>query len=139
MNVLLLIIFTIVLVAIEIFLSFYIKIGFVVMLFVLLMGLFIIIKKKTLALGAAVSIFIYGGILAFMQNHFYVSKNIIVKNNIITDNKTGKKYKIKSSLNNTKNGYLTCYYSTLFGKKLKDSGCYYVISDKLFLITPIKK
>lgn len=75
-----------------------------------------------------------------MQNHFYVSKDISIVNNIIIDKQSNKKFKISSSdLKQIKKGYITCYYSTLFGKKLKDSGCYYVISDKLFSITPVNK
>ena len=139
MNTLLLIIATFVLVGIEIVLSFYIKIGFILIIYILIMGAFIILKNKTLSLAVTISIFIYGIILAFMQNHSYVSKNISITNNIIIDKQSNKKFKISSSLKQNKKGYITCYYSTLFGKKLKDSGCYYVVSDKLFSITPINK
>ena len=49
MNVLILIISTLVLVGIEIVLSFYIKIGFIIIISVSLMGIFIILKNKTLS------------------------------------------------------------------------------------------
>ncbi len=131
--------------AFEIVLTYFIPIGWILVLAIALMGFFIIIGYKQTALAVVISLFLYGGTLAFMDKETYVTHHIKVVRNLIYD-KEGKKVfelsfedaqKVKQ-IKNPKEQLVACQHYTLFGHKTSEHFCYYKIGNDLFPVKELK-
>ena len=131
--------------ALEIVLTYFIPIGWILVLAIALMGFFIIIGYKQTALAVVISLFLYGGILAFMDKQIYVTHHIKIVRNLIYD-KEGKKVfelnfediqKVKQ-IKSSKEQEVVCQHYTLFGHETSEHFCYYKVDNKLFPVKELK-
>ncbi|BCD62197.1 hypothetical protein NitYY0826_C1070 [Nitratiruptor sp. YY08-26] len=126
--------------ALQIYLTYYTRSAWIILGSLLLMAYFIITNFKELALAIVLAIFGYGGVLATMKHQQYISNNITVKNNIVYDAQSGKKFQIlyeayhTNEKKGTANKILVCEQYILFHKLTKDKFCYLREGSKLYRI-----
>lgn len=130
--------YTIIFLALQIFFTFKINIGWVIFFSLLAMGFFIITRYRNLALAMVYSIFLYGGVIATFDHEKYSSQNIEFSQNIVIDKKSGKRFifakkdwKEYKKLLYSGKAILLCQNYKFFGKELPDSFCFLRVGDKL--------
>ncbi len=130
---------------VEILLSYVIPIGWVLILAIAMMGLFIILHYKNLALGVVLAIFLFGMILPLKHNYYYTSLRFTMTKDLIIDKKHHKMFAINpediqkiKKLDTNKTKYIACQYATLFGKRLAEHFCYFIAGDQIFEIKELR-
>ncbi|BAF69957.1 hypothetical protein [Nitratiruptor sp. SB155-2] len=137
MNKLFVALMTIVVLAIQVVLTFKINIGWILILSLIAMGLFIVTNYKSLALSTVFAVFLYGGVIAMLEHDQYVSHSIKLSQNIVIDQKSGIKYVMrmddwKKYREKLKKGQkeLLCQSYKLLDKELPDTFCYLRVAKK---------
>ena len=130
---------------IEILLSYVVPIGWVLILAIAMMGLFIILNYKNLALSVVLAIFLFGMILPLKHNYYYTSSHFTMTKGLIIDKKHHKMFAISQEdiqkikkLDTNKTKYIACQYATLFGKRLAEHFCYFIAGDQIFEIKEVR-
>ncbi len=145
MKTIIMIFLTILFLTFEIALTYIVPIGWIFLLAIALMGFFVLIGYKQTALAVVISLFLYGGILAFMDKQIYVTHHIKIVRNLIYD-KEGKKVfelnfedipKVKQ-IKSPKEQEVVCQHYTLFGHETSERFCYYKVDNKLFPVKELK-
>ena len=131
--------------AFEIVLTYFIPIGWILVLAIALMGFFIIIGYKQTALAVVISLFLYGGTLAFMDKETYVVHHVKVVRNLIYDQEHKKVFELSfedaqklKAIKHPKEQLVACQHYTLFGYKTSEHFCYYKIGNDLFPVKELK-
>ncbi|BCD60435.1 MULTISPECIES: hypothetical protein [unclassified Nitratiruptor] len=128
---------TFVILAIQVFLTFKINIGWILILSLVAMGFFIITNYKSLALSTVFAVFLYGGVIAMLDHEQYVSQEIKLSQNVVIDQKSGTRFiismndwkKYKNRLKKEQKELL-CQSYTLLHKVLPDTFCYLRVGKK---------
>ncbi len=139
MNKVLVTLLTILFLAMEVAATFFISSTWIILFALLVMGGGVIFGYKRVALASVFSLFLYGGVFAFMEKSFYVTKDVKIVHNKIFDEKRHKIYKLDFPLiEHIKNAKgpkeIACQYYTLFGKKIADSFCYLKIGENIYAL-----
>ncbi len=134
---------TVVFLVFEIVLTYFIPIGWILVLAIGMMGFFIFIGYKRTALALVLSIFLYGGVLALMDKQTYVTRHIKVVRNLIYDQEHKKVFELSfddaqkvKRIKNPKEQLVACQHYTLFGHETSEHFCYYKVDNDLF---PVKE
>ena len=129
--------------AFEVVLTYFIPIGWILLLAIAMMGFFIIVGYKQAALAVVVSLFVYGGTLAFMDKQTYVTHHVKVVRNLIYDKENKKVFELSfedaqklKGIENPGESMVACQHYTLFGHKTSEHFCYFKIGNDLF---PVKE
>ncbi len=146
MNKIVIAILTLLFLAIQIALIYYVPVGWILILDLALMALFLFIKLKNIALAVVFSIFLFGGVLYFLQNHEYVSTKFKrIKDKIydkahhkVFELETSNLRKVKEAETNASTKYIACQYTTLFGGPTQERFCFYIVGSNLFKLKEIQ-
>ena len=117
---------------------YFVPTGWILLAALLFMAIFIVLNKKELALGVVLAMFLFGIILPFKHNIYYISHHIVIKDHKVIDQDSNTTYAINEtffeSTLSQKEGkkYIACQHATLFGYPLADHFCYLIVGDKIY-------
>ncbi len=130
----------------QIVLVYFVPVGWILIMDLALMALFLFIKLKPIALAVVISIFFFGGVLYFLQNHEFTSTKFKRIKDMVYDKVHHKVFKLETSNlkkvaqeeANAKRKYIACQYTTLFGKPTQERFCFYIVGSKLYKLKELQ-